>query len=81
MGLAVVLIQIRVPAFNPQFAAVRHCIFGVFPDDYHPYADKATEEQLRKFLQDIQSSIQKEVSQQPSHRDFVDKYCSAANMS
>ena len=54
---------------------------GVFPDDYHPYADKATEEQLRKFLQDIQSSIQKEVSQQPSHRDFVDKYCSAANMS
>ena len=49
---------------------------GVIPDDYHPYADKATGKQLRKFLRDIQSSIQEEVSQQPSHRDFIENFCS-----
>lgn len=48
---------------------------GVIPGDYHPYADKATDKQLRDYLRNIRSSIQQAVSQQPSHRDFIANYC------
>lgn len=53
---------------------------GVIPDDYHPYADKATKAQLEEFLQNIRASIAKAVGMQPSHRAFIEEYCAAPNM-
>ncbi len=47
----------------------------VMPDDYHPYADKATKKQLQDYLLDIRTSIAGAVARQASHREFVTKFC------
>ena len=50
---------------------------GILPRDYHPLVDRLPEEELRKFLASIGSTISACVDVMPTHQQFIDRYCAA----
>ena len=50
---------------------------GLEPEQYHPIVNMMTEEELGKFLNGIQGSVDKLVGQLPEHQRFINYYCKA----
>ena len=50
---------------------------GIMPKQYHPIADKMSEEEIHNFLQHIRTNVEKTAAQLPSHEDYVQQYCKA----
>jgi tryptophan halogenase len=51
---------------------------GITPEQYHPIVDVMGDEELKRFLGAIKSSVDGTVAQLPSHQAYVDQYCKAA---
>jgi len=51
---------------------------GIMPQQHHPVADLMGDEELRQFLDDIKSSVDRTVVQLPRHQAYVEQYCKAA---
>jgi tryptophan 7-halogenase len=51
---------------------------GIMPQQHHQAADLMKDAELSRFLQGIKSGIEKTVAQLPSHKNYLDKYCSTA---
>ena len=51
----------------------------LLPEGYHPIVDMMTNDELRRFMKEIQTSHAKTVASYPSHQEFLDEYCKAAN--
>lgn len=51
---------------------------GIVPEQYHPVVDVMSDEELRRFLGDIKSSVDNTVAQLPKHQVYIDQYCKAA---
>ena len=54
---------------------------GIMPEGYHPLADTMSEDELRLTMSKIRSAIQKRVAGLPTHQQFIDRHCSAAEAS
>ena len=50
---------------------------GIEPGQYHPAVDVMSDDELRRFLEGIRSSVEKTVAQLPSHQAYVERYCKA----
>ena len=50
---------------------------GIIPQAYHAVVDTMDEAELKSFLSQIKSSIDKTVDNMPGHSDYLDKYCKA----
>ena len=50
---------------------------GLEPEQYHPIVNMMTDDELTKFLNGIQGSVDKLVGQLPEHQRFIDYYCKA----
>jgi tryptophan halogenase len=48
---------------------------GIVPEQYHPVVDVMDDEELKSFLQQIKSNVDKTVSQLPTHDAYVRDYC------
>ena len=48
-------------------------------EGYHPIVDMMSNDELRRFMKDIQVSHMKTVARYPSHQEFLDEYCKAAS--
>jgi tryptophan halogenase len=53
---------------------------GLMPEQYHPIVDQMTNEELRRFLHGAEASVNKRVSQLPSHQEFINHYCKATDL-
>ena len=51
---------------------------GVTPERYHPMAELLTPRQLKDYLSSMRIIINKTVSKMPTHKNFVEHHCSAA---
>ncbi len=54
---------------------------GIVPRAYHPVVDLLGDDELAGFLDRVQSSITQIVEQQPTHQEFIARYCQAADHS
>jgi tryptophan halogenase len=52
---------------------------GLLPKAYHPFVDTMSDEELRKLMIGVQSSIASLVKQQPLHNQFIQQYCAESN--
>ena len=50
---------------------------GLEPEQYHPIVNMMSDDELTKFLNGIQGSVDKLVGQLPEHQRFIDYYCKA----
>jgi tryptophan halogenase len=48
---------------------------GIYPEHYHPVAGVMSDDELRAFLANIKSRVDKTVAQLPGHRVYVEQYC------
>lgn len=48
---------------------------GVLPQAYHAVVDTMDEDELKSFLAQIKSTIDKKVEQMPRHSDYLEKFC------
>ena len=51
---------------------------GIVPEQYHPVVDVMDDEELKSFLDQIKSNVDKTVSQLPTHDAYVRDYCKSA---
>lgn len=51
---------------------------GIVPEQYHPVVDVMDDEELKSFLEQIKSNVDKTVSQLPTHDAYVRDYCKSA---
>jgi tryptophan halogenase len=51
---------------------------GIIPERYHVVANKMTDAELKKFLEDIRNHVKQTVQKMPSHHDYLQYYCKAA---
>jgi len=51
---------------------------GIVPRAYHPIATKLSDEELDHLLRGLRESVEKTVAGLPAHRDYVTRYCGAA---
>ena len=51
---------------------------GIVPEQYHPVVDVMDDEELKSFLDQIKSNVDKTVSQLPIHDAYVRDYCKSA---
>lgn len=49
---------------------------GISPENYHPVADLMSSSEVKSFLYKYRESLQMFVQSLPSHREFIDQYCS-----
>lgn len=49
---------------------------GIMPEQYHPIADRMTEEEVTNLLAHIRSNVEKTAAQLPSHQKYIQQYCS-----
>ncbi len=52
---------------------------GLIPKAYHPFADTMSDQELKKLMAGVRSTIAGLVGQQPLHTQFIDNYCKAPN--
>ncbi|MDE2220121.1 MAG: tryptophan 7-halogenase, partial [Gammaproteobacteria bacterium] len=50
---------------------------GIQPAQYHPVAGVMSDEELRAFLANIKSRVERTVAQLPGHRTYLGQYCDA----
>lgn len=50
---------------------------GLLPDKYHRIVDEMSQQELAHFLNNTQQAIKSKVNQMPSHKAFIDQFCSA----
>ncbi len=50
---------------------------GLIPDTYHPMADRLSNEQVSKFISDVQSIISQAIAPLPDHDTFIQNHCAA----
>jgi tryptophan halogenase len=48
---------------------------GILPRSYHPLVDQVPEEDLRRFVASVGSTIARCVDAMPLHQAFIDRYC------
>lgn len=48
---------------------------GLMPEQYHPIVDMMGDDELRDFLQNIESGVRKKVKNWPDSNDFIKHYC------
>lgn len=48
---------------------------GMMPQQYHPIVDMMSDDELRNFLNTIESGVKRIVNNWPDHNDFIDRYC------
>jgi tryptophan halogenase len=53
---------------------------GIVPDEFHPIVNMMTDKELKTFLDSIKDSVNNLVDQLPSHQQFIDRYCKAAQI-
>ena len=51
---------------------------GILPRQHHPSADLMDDDELSRFLGDIQRQVEATVRQLPAHETYVASYCPAA---
>ena len=52
---------------------------GIEPQSYHPIVDMMDEQELRQFMQFQGQKVDHILSQLPTHREFIDRYCPTAS--
>jgi tryptophan 7-halogenase len=52
---------------------------GIKPKSYHPIVDMISEQELRQFMQIQAQRVDHLLQQLPSHQEFINRYCPAAN--
>jgi tryptophan halogenase len=52
---------------------------GLVPNDYHPVANSMSDEKILDMLGKIKNIKNDPISKLPSHDEFIEKYCKAAN--
>ena len=52
---------------------------GLMPESHHPIVDTMSKEELKIFLEDIKTNIQRTVAKLPIHKDYIAHYCKAEN--
>lgn len=52
---------------------------GLIPENYHPVANEIPAEGLVKFLADIRAQVNQNLQKMPTHKDYLDFYCKAAD--
>jgi tryptophan halogenase len=50
---------------------------GITPANYHPLADAITAEQLKEYLADIKTIVNKATALLPAHKSYILKHCAA----
>ena len=50
---------------------------GIMPKAYHPFADRLSDAELVRYLEDLKSVIAKCVNVMPTHAQFVAAQCAA----
>ena len=50
---------------------------GLRPKSHHPLVNLYSDTEIKSYLSDIQSVIQKCVSFMPTHEEYIDKHCKA----
>jgi tryptophan halogenase len=50
---------------------------GIEPEQYHPVVDVMSDEELKRFLDGIRTSVAQTVAQLPGHQRYVEQYCRA----
>jgi tryptophan halogenase len=50
---------------------------GIMPRGYHPFVDNTSDAELKNLMAGVRNSIAQLVGRQPSHREFLDRYCRA----
>lgn len=50
---------------------------GIIPTNYDPLVDLKSEKEIREFIENTGTVIQKCVATMPAHKDFIEKYCKA----
>jgi tryptophan halogenase len=53
---------------------------GIVPDEFHPIVNMMTDQELKAFLNSIKDSVNNLVDKLPSHQQFIDRYCKAAQI-
>ena len=53
---------------------------GIVPEQYHQIADMMSQDELKRFLATLKNNVSMNVSQMPSHQQFIDYYCKAPAM-
>ena len=48
---------------------------GIMPEKYHRIVDMMDEQELKRFLDNISTTISKRVGSLPNHLDFIKRYC------
>ena len=48
---------------------------NIIPESYHPIVDMMKPEALNHFLESLKAKVRNEVSQMPSHQEFINRYC------
>ncbi|MEM9532365.1 MAG: tryptophan halogenase family protein [Pseudomonadota bacterium] len=52
---------------------------GIVPEQYHPVVNVMSDEELKRFLAEIKSSVDATVAQLPAHEDYVRQYCATTD--
>jgi tryptophan halogenase len=52
---------------------------GIQAEGYHPYVDLLSRSEIKEFLGNIESVIQKCVNVMPSHEEYIAQHCAAAH--
>ncbi len=50
---------------------------GIVPERYHAVANEMSEQELKKFLEEMRASVSKAVQKLPLHHDYVQYFCRA----
>ena len=50
---------------------------GLMPSSYHPMADRLTDDQISKFMNDVQAIISQAITPLPDHDTFIQHHCAA----
>lgn len=50
---------------------------GIVPEHYHEVARNIPDQQIKRYLIDLNAALKKRVDAMPSHQDFINTYCAA----
>jgi tryptophan halogenase len=51
---------------------------GIEPHSYHPIVDMMSDQELHRFMQFQRHKVDHVLSQLPTHREFIGRYCPAS---
>jgi tryptophan halogenase len=53
---------------------------GLIPDSYHPFVDEMSKKELADFLSSVENSVARFVSDLPSHKEFIERFCPSSTV-